>query len=76
MPAISTVMSRDDFSKKVEEAVKDCKVSYFDAILLCANEQGLEPELAAKLCDKNIKQMLQSEAEDLNLIERSARLPL
>jgi len=71
-----SVISKDFFSGEVEEIVKTAKVPYMDAILICANEQGVEPEMAARLCDKNIKQMLQSEAEDLNLVERSARLPL
>ena len=73
---MASVISKDFFSGEVEEIVKTSKVPYMDAILICANEQGVEPELAARLCDKNIKQMLQSEAEDLNLVERSARLPL
>ena len=73
---MASVISKDFFSGEVEDIVKTSKVPYMDAILICANEQGVEPELAARLCDKNIKQMLQSEAEDLNLVERSARLPL
>ena len=73
---MASVISKDFFSGEVEEIVKTSKVPYMDAILICANEQGVEPELAARLCDKNIKQMLQFEAEDLNLVERSARLPL
>ena len=73
---MASVISKDFFSGEVEDIVKTSKVPYMDAILICANEQGVEPEMAARLCDKNIKQMLQSEAEDLNLVERSARLPL
>jgi len=70
------LMTRDEFSKRVDTEVQESKVSYFDAIMICANQNGIEPELAAKLCNKIIRQMLQSEAEDLNLVERSARLPL
>lgn len=73
---MAAVVSRDVFSKEVEEAVAALNVSYFDAIMICANDQGVEVELAARLCNKNIKQRLQLEAEDLNLVERSARLPI
>ena len=71
------IMSKDDFSRLVEESVSSDGVSYMDAIVICAGQTGIEVEDAARLCTKTVKQMLQSEAEELNLVERSSsRLPL
>jgi hypothetical protein len=37
---------------------------------------GLEVESAARLINKNIKEKLEAEAQDLNLMQRSAKLPI
>ena len=47
-----------------------------DAILMCSVALGLEIEIAAKLVNKNIKEKLEAEAQDLNLMQRSAKLPI
>lgn len=71
------IMSKDDFSRLVEEAVSSDGVSYMDAIVMCAGQTGIEVEDAAKLCSKTVKQMLQAESEELNLMEKaSSRLPI
>ncbi len=71
------IMSKNDFSNLVEKEVSTADVSYMDAIVICAGHTGIEVEDAAKLCSKTVKQMLQAEAEELNLMERaSSRLPL
>jgi len=71
------IISKDDFSKLVEKEVSQAGVSYMDAIVICAGHTGIEVEDAAKLCSKTVKQMLQVEAEELNLMERaSSRLPI
>ena len=70
-------MSKDDFSRLVEEEVSSGGILYMDAIVMCAGRTGIEVEDAAKLCSKTVKQMLQSESEELNLMEKvSSRLPI
>ena len=68
--------SRDQFSKEVEELVKDAQMSYMDAIIVCAGKKGLEMEAAAKMCNKNIKDRLEIEAQELHFIPKPEQLPL
>ena len=70
------LITKDVFSRLVEDSVSSDRVSYMDAIVMCAGRSGLEMEEAAKLCSKTVKQMLQAESEELNLMERSSRLPI
>ena len=68
--------SRDQFSKEVEELVKETKMPYMDAIIVCAGKKGLEMEAAAKLCSKNIKERLEIEAQELHFLPKPEQLPL
>ena len=70
------VINTKSFSRKVESLVSDKPMPYMDAILLSAEKLGLEIELAAKYVNKNIKQKLEEEASELNLMQPCAKLPL
>lgn len=70
------VVNKKSFSKHIEELVTVKPMPYMDAILMCANNLGLEPEVAGKLVSKNIKQKLESEVAELNLLVPCAKLPL
>ena len=43
---------------------------------MCSDNVGLEVESAARLVNKNIKEKLEAEAQDLNMMQKSAKLPL
>ena len=68
--------SREQFSKEVEELVKEAQMPYMDAIIICADKKGLEMETAARLCNKNIKERLEIEAQELHFIPKPEQLPL
>jgi hypothetical protein len=70
------LLNKKYFSKRVENLVTDKPMPYMDAIIMCSVALGLEIEIAAKLVNKNIKEKLEAEAQDLNLMQRSAKLPI
>ena len=69
-------MTKDQFSREVEELVIEAQLPYMDAIIICADLKGIEMESAAKLCSKNIKERLEIEAQELHFIPKPEQLPL
>jgi hypothetical protein len=47
-----------------------------EAILEVCEEHGIEPDSIASLLSQPIKEKIQQEAEDLNLLPKSGRLPV
>ena len=70
------VLDKKSFSKQIEELVKVKPMPYMDAIIMCSTSLGLEVESAARLVNKNIKEKLEAEVQELNLLQKSTRLPL
>lgn len=70
------ILSKKTFSARIEDLVKESPMPYMDAILICSSSIGMEPEAAGRLINKNIKEKLEAEAQDLNMMQRSAKLPL
>ena len=70
------VLDKKSFSKQIEELVKEKPMPYMDAIIMCSTSLGLEVESAARLVNKNIKEKLEAEVQELNLLQKSTRLPL
>lgn len=66
------------FSIDIEDIVEDKDVSYMDAIILYCEANGLEVEVAAKLCSDTLTAKIKEEAEQLNYLPKSntAKLPL
>ena len=71
-----SILKPKEFSTIIEEFVKEKRCSYMDAVILYCEDQKFEIETAAKLLTPNLKAKLQEEAEDLNFLEKSARLPI
>jgi len=70
------IMTSQKFSLLIEETVKEKKLSYMDAIVWWCEKNEMEIEVAAKLCNGVIKEKLRYEAEELNYLQKSARLPI
>jgi hypothetical protein len=66
------------FVEEIESLCIDRNVEYIDAIVLWCERNNLEIEYAAELIKKNavVKLKIQIEAENLNFLKRSARLPI
>lgn len=63
-------------NKKISAYVLGDDPSYIDAIIQACEELEIEPELAAKLLPKPIKEKLEQEAAHLNLIPKKSKLPI
>jgi hypothetical protein len=70
-------LSGNNFASQIEELVWDMDVSYLDAVLTWCEARGLEPEVGAELVKRSapLKGKIQSEAEDLRFLKKTARLP-
>lgn len=70
------LMTSQKFSIIIEEAVKNHRLSYMDAIVWWCEKNEIEIETAAKLCNGVIKEKLRYEAQELNFLEKPNRLPI
>ena len=65
------------FSSELEKMVARGDTSSIDAVTSFCEKNGMEIETAAKLCNKQIKAIMMSEASGLNLMkEKTPRLPV
>jgi hypothetical protein len=63
------------FAKAIEQLVATTDYNHMEAIVEYCKQTGMEIELAATLVNNNLKAKLESDAQDLNLLPKSARLP-
>lgn len=71
--------SRDEikkFSMMIEELAAQKRIGLMDAICHHCKESGLEVEVAASLVSSALKAKIKEEAQSLNLIKKSSRLPI
>jgi len=78
---MGSIMNIDhDFSKEVEELTRSRKSGkYMESIIDLCEKYGIEPESAAKLLSKPIREKLKSEFETLNMVRgkrKTTKLPL
>jgi hypothetical protein len=64
------------FSFMIEELAIKLKCSRMDAILQHCKETGLEVEVASTLISLALKSKIREEAQELNLIKKSSKLPV
>ena len=64
------------FMENIEELVQRTKMTYIDAVLYYCEENKLEPETAGQMVCGKLKQHIQEEAENLNLVQKTSKLPI
>jgi len=68
--------SPEEFSVFIERDAKKRRISHMDAILDYCEGKDVEPASLAKSVTGSLKQKMQAEAEDLNLLKvKSTKLP-
>lgn len=67
--------TRVDFNNKIKSIVKKTNMSIMDAILYYCEENKLEYETVSDLISQEHKQKLREEAEEVNLLPKTAKLP-
>ena len=66
----------EEFSVNIEKMAKARKIGYIEALLEYCEMRDIEPASVAKSITSSLKQKLQAEAEDLNLLKtKSGKLP-
>ena len=65
-----------NFSVMIEEMATRLRCSCMDAILEHCKETGLEVEVASTLISTALKSKIREEAQELNLLKKTARLPV
>jgi hypothetical protein len=65
-----------DISLDIEKLVSNKKITYMEAVLLYTNEIDGEIEMVSKLLNKSIKDKIEHEAQELNMLKRTSKLPL
>ena len=64
------------FAADIEKIVAETDYNYIEAIVEYCNTTGMEIEIASSLVNNNLKSKIENDAQDLNLLPKSARLPI
>lgn len=64
------------FSLMIEKLAEKLRCNRMDAILQHCKETGLEVEVASTLISSALKANIREEAQELNLIKKTSKLPL
>lgn len=72
------VKSLKDFQEEIDKLVKSKGMEYIEAVIHFCEQTGLELESAASLIKSSakMKAVIQNEAENLNYLPKSAKLPI
>jgi hypothetical protein len=75
---IINIKSPSDFVVEIEMIVKDKNCEYIDAIMIYCGRNNIEVETIADLIKHNsvLKAKLQIEAENMNMMKKTNRLPI
>jgi len=65
-----------DINITLEEMVATKNITYIEAIVEYAHHIDVEIESIAKMLNQAIKDKIEKEAQDLNMLKKTARLPL
>lgn len=70
-------LTTESFTREIEKLVVTYKLDYMDAVVHFCEKNNIEIETAASIIKSNlkIKSKLQLEAETLNFLPKSAKLP-
>jgi len=70
------VLTKAKFSIIIEKLVHEKQLTYMEAIVYYCDNNELEVETAAKLINPVIKSKIEVEAQDLNFLPKTSKLPL
>ena len=76
MSELLNFYSSEEYNTEIDEIVARTRMSYLDAMLYHADEKGLESETVAGLINIKTKNKLREEAEILNFMPKTSKLPI
>ena len=69
-------MTPKQFALLIEGRVSEKKITHMDAILDYCEEKKIDPSEVKQLINRNLKEKVKVNAEDLNFLPKTARLPV
>lgn len=72
--SLNMFKTANEFSLYIESVVKDRKMTYMDAILDYCKENFLEPEDITSLINKSLKDKLEMDFREVNMLPKQATL--
>ena len=76
MSELLNFYSSETYNTEIEEIVERTSMSYLDAMLYHAEEINLESETVPRLINVKTKNKLREEAEKLNFMPKTSKLPI
>jgi hypothetical protein len=64
------------FAMEIDRIVSETDYNHIEAIVEYCKNTGMEIEVASTLVNSNLKFKLETDAQDLNLLPKSSRLPI
>jgi hypothetical protein len=64
------------FAKAIEELVARTDYNHIEAIVEYCKDTGLEIEVASSLVNSNLKAKIELDAQEANMLPKTARLPI
>ena len=65
-----------EFSDKIVEIAQETGMTMMDSIIHYCEETGLEIDVASTLISSALKSKIREEAQSLNLLKKTSRLPV
>tara|TARA_R110002126_G_scaffold265389_1_gene408559 strand:- start:123 stop:332 length:210 start_codon:yes stop_codon:yes gene_type:complete len=69
-------MNSKEFYQTIEGVVKEKKISYMDAVVWYCNENDIDTATVGPLVSKNLKDKISIEAQTLNWLPKTGKLPI
>ena len=69
------ILSPQDFTITIEHIKKSKNMTYMDAIQYYCEQNKIEPETIGKLVQGALKQKVREEAESLNFLPNTTKIP-
>ena len=66
----------NEFSEKISNSVSDAGGTHLYAIIHYCEQTGMELDVASSLISSALKSKIREEAQDLNLLKKSSKLPI
>jgi len=76
MTELLNMFTSERYNTEINSIVETTKMSYLDAIMYHADENGLESETVAGLINVKTKNKLREEAETLHFMPKTSKLPI
>ena len=67
--------SSTEFSIHIEKEAIKRKIGCFEALLEYCEQKGIEPVAVATMITSSLKAKIQAEAEEMNLLKKTPKLP-